>query len=160
MQTGLNRPAHLSWFLLNLLSSLESGADFWFCNSQWEKTCNLVCLSLNEGGCFLADKNMTAHVLRCAAPDSGLRQTKHWGSLQQCLCVLWGGQQMAVFLWTTDSAELKTPLHCFADSLVVLHLGLQGASQQEGSRFRSWLGSFCVEFACSTCTCMGIFQVL
>jgi len=34
------------------------------------------------------------------------------------------------------------------------------ASQQEDSRFESWLGPFCVEFACSPLVCVGSRWVL
>jgi len=34
------------------------------------------------------------------------------------------------------------------------------ASQQEGSRFNSWLGPFCVELACSPRVCVGSLRVL
>jgi len=34
------------------------------------------------------------------------------------------------------------------------------ASQQEGSRFNSQLGPFCVELACSSCVCVGSLWVL
>jgi len=34
------------------------------------------------------------------------------------------------------------------------------ASQQEGSRFNSKLGPFCVEFACSPRVCVGSLRVL
>ena len=34
------------------------------------------------------------------------------------------------------------------------------ASQQEGSWFKPQQGSFCVEFPCSPCPCVGFLQVL
>jgi len=55
----------------------------------------------------------------------------------------------------------------FNFQIYIIHHRLHGgvvvstvASQREGSRFNSWLGPFCVEFACSPRVCVGSLRVL
>jgi len=73
-------------------------------------------------------------------------------------------------LWVTRGifSALERQLHICSEmsticSLWGLHSGVVDttvASQQEGSRFNSQLGPFCVEFACSSRVCVGSLRVL
>ena len=44
--------------------------------------------------------------------------------------------------------------------VVVSTVASEGVASLEGSRFNSWLGPFCVEFACSPRVCVGSLRVV